>query len=35
MAASSWSVVVLMLMMTVMIWLYRRITGSSEMEGMI
>ena len=27
--------VVLMLMMTVMIWLYRRITGSSEMEGMI
>ncbi len=27
--------VILMLMMTVMIWLYRRITGSGEMEGMI
>ena len=27
--------VIMMLMMTVMIWLYRRITGSGEMEGMI
>ena len=27
--------VILMLMMTVMIYLYRRVTGSSEMEGMI
>ena len=27
--------VILMLMMTVMIALYRRLTGSSEMEGMI
>jgi spermidine/putrescine transport system permease protein len=27
--------VVLMVMMTVMIWLYHRITGSKEMEGMI
>ena len=27
--------VIMMLMMTVMIWLYRRITGSSEMEGTI
>ena len=27
--------VILMLMMTVMIWLYRKVTGSSEMEGMV
>ena len=27
--------VIMMLMMTVMIWLYRRVTGSGEMEGMI
>ena len=27
--------VIMMLMMTVMIWLYRRITGSGEMEGMV
>ena len=27
--------VILMLMMTVMILLYRKLTGSSEMEGMI
>ena len=30
-----WSLLNPLLMMTVMIWLYRRITGSSEMEGMI
>ena len=27
--------VIMMLMMTVMIWLYRRVTGSGEMEGMV
>ncbi|MBR6114533.1 MAG: ABC transporter permease [Oscillospiraceae bacterium] len=27
--------VIMMLMMTVMIWLYRRVTGSGEMEGML
>ena len=27
--------VIMMLMMTLMIWLYRRITGSGEMEGMV
>ena len=27
--------VVLMLMMTIMIFLYRKVTGSAEMEGMI